>query len=192
MLLFTVIDGSPRKKAPIRINEQLIARVGRDDKDAFLELYQSINEPLFAFILGLARDPNIAQDILQETYLKIRSAAHLYQAQGKPMAWIFTIARNLTRMHYRQNQRIVGESIEEIYSAELSFSEMDHQDRIVMKKLLEHLDEEERTIILLHTVSGFKHREIAEDLEKPISTILSRYNRGIKKLRKLIEQTAAY
>lgn len=162
-----------------------------DDKEAFLELYQSINQPLFAYILGLVADVNEAQDILQETYLKIRSAAHLYQAQGKPMAWIFTIARNLTRMHYRQSERIVGDPIEEINAEALFSSEMDQQDRIVMKNLLEKLDEDERTIILLHTVSGYKHREIAQNLEKPLSTVLSRYNRGIKKLRKFVEQAAA-
>jgi RNA polymerase sigma-70 factor (ECF subfamily) len=191
MILFTVIDGSPQRRAPIKFDENLIARIGMDDKEAFLELYQSINQPLFAYILGLVADVNEAQDILQETYLKIRSAAHLYQAQGKPMAWIFTIARNLARMHYRQSERIVGDPIEEINAEALFSSEMDQQDRIVMKNLLENLDEDERTIILLHTVSGYKHREIAQNLEKPLSTVLSRYNRGIKKLRKIVEQAAA-
>ena len=191
MILFSVINGSPQKRAPIKFDESLIARIGMDDEEAFLELYQSINQPLFAFILGLVADFHEAQDILQETYLKIRSAAHLYQAQGKPMAWIFTIARNLARMHFRQSQRVADESIEDIDAEGFFSSEMDHQDRIVMKNLLEKLDEDERTIILLHAVSGYKHREIAQYLEKPISTVLSRYNRGIKKLRKILEQAAA-
>lgn len=191
MILFSVINGSPQKRAPIKFDESLIARIGMDDEEAFLELYQSINQPLFAFILGLVADFHEAEDILQETYLKIRAAAHLYQPQGKPMAWIFTIARNLARMHFRQSQRVADESIEDIDAEGLFSSEMDHQDRIVMKNLLEKLDEDERTIILLHAVSGYKHREIAQYLEKPISTVLSRYNRGIKKLRKILEQAAA-
>lgn len=191
MILFSVINGSPQKRAPIKFDESLIARIGMDDEEAFLELYQSINKPLFAFILGLVADFHEAEDILQETYLKIRAAAHLYQPQGKPMAWIFTIARNLARMHFRQSQRVADESIEDIDAEGLFSSEMDHQDRIVMKNLLEKLDEDERTIILLHAVSGYKHREIAQYLEKPISTVLSRYNRGIKKLRKILEQAAA-
>lgn len=191
MILFSVINGSPQKRAPIKFDEGLIARIGMDDEEAFLELYQSINQPLFAFILGLVADFHEAEDILQETYLKIRAAAHLYQPQGKPMAWIFTIARNLARMHFRQSQRVADESIEDIDAEGFFSSEMDHQDRIVMKNLLEKLDEDERTIILLHAVSGYKHREIAQYLEKPISTVLSRYNRGIKKLRKILEQAAA-
>jgi len=191
MILFTVIDGSPQRRAPIKFDEDLIARIGMDDKEAFLELYQSINQPLFAYILGLVADVNEAQDILQETYLKIRSAAHLYQAQGKPMAWIFTIARNLARMHFRQSQRVADESIEDVDAEALFSSELDQQYRIVMKNLLEKLDEDERTIILLHAVSGYKHREISQYLEKPLSTVLSRYNRGIKKLRKILEQATA-
>lgn len=191
MILFTVINGSPPKRAPIKLDESLIARIGMDDEEAFLELYQNINQPLFAFILGLVADFHEAQDILQETYLKIRSAAHLYQAQGKPMAWIFTIARNLARMHFRQSQRVADESIEDVDAEALFSSELDQQDRIVMKNLLEKLDEDERTIILLHAVSGYKHREISQYLEKPLSTVLSRYNRGIKKLRKILEQAAA-
>ena len=191
MILFSVINGSPQKRAPIKFDESLIARIGMDDEEAFLELYQSINQPLFAFILGLVADFHEAEDILQETYLKIRAAAHLYQPQGKPMAWIFTIARNLARMHFRQSQRVADESIEDIDAEGLFSSEMDYQDRIVMKNLLEKLDEDERTIILLHAVSGYKHREIAQYLEKPLSTVLSRYNRGIKKLRKILEQAAA-
>ena len=191
MILFTVINGSPPKRAPIKLDESLIARIGMDDEEAFLELYQNINQPLFAFILGLVADFHEAQDILQETYLKIRAAAHLYQPQGKPMAWIFTIARNLARMHFRQSQRVADESIEDVDAEALFSSELDQQDRIVMKNLLEKLDEDERTIILLHAVSGYKHREISQYLEKPLSTVLSRYNRGIKKLRKILEQAAA-
>ncbi|MDE6108593.1 MAG: helix-turn-helix domain-containing protein, partial [Oscillospiraceae bacterium] len=48
-------------------------------------------------------------------------------------------------------------------------------------------DEEERQIILLHAVSGLKHREIAELLEKPLSTVLSKYNRGLKKMKIQLE-----
>ena len=45
MILFTVINGSPPKRAPIKLDESLIARIGMDDEEAFLELYQNINQP---------------------------------------------------------------------------------------------------------------------------------------------------
>ncbi|MEL7625548.1 MAG: RNA polymerase sigma factor [Anaerolineaceae bacterium] len=188
MLIFNVIGDNPQKPKSIEVNETLITRIGQDDKVAFRELYETTNQSLYAYILSLVRDPNEAQDILQETYLKIRSAAHLYTPQGKPMAWIFTIARNLANMHFRYSNRIIEDPIDEITSNELEARGVDRQDIIVLRTLLDGLDEEERSIILLHMVSGYKHYEIARDLDKPLSTVLSRYNRGIKKLRRLVEQ----
>jgi RNA polymerase sigma-70 factor (ECF subfamily) len=60
---------------------------------------------------------------------------------------------------------------------------------MVLLTVLEILNDQERAIILLHAVSGLTHREIANDLVLPLSTVLSKYHRGLKKLRKhLTEQ----
>ena len=59
----------------------------------------------------------------------------------------------------------------------------DPTDRLVLESALRILGEEERQILLLHCVAGMKHREIAQDLGMPLSTVLSRYNRSLKKLR---------
>ena len=57
-----------------------------------------------------------------------------------------------------------------------------------LQKLLEKLNEEEREVISLHVVTGLKHREIAKLLNKPLSTILSKYNRAIKKLQEIARE----
>ncbi|HWT27812.1 MAG TPA: sigma factor-like helix-turn-helix DNA-binding protein, partial [Mobilitalea sp.] len=68
---------------------------------------------------------------------------------------------------------------------DLSFSYVtDSDDRLVLQAALEILNVEEREIILLHAISGFKHREIADNLGMPLATVLSKYNRGLGKLRK--------
>jgi RNA polymerase sigma-70 factor (ECF subfamily) len=56
------------------------------------------------------------------------------------------------------------------------------EDRIVLEGAFQVLNDEERSIVLLHAVSGMKHKEIASILNKPLSTVLSKYNRAIKKL----------
>jgi len=165
--------------------------IGADNHEAFKTLYDNINEPLFAFILSLTQNVQDAEDILQETYLKIRSAAHLYKPMGKPMAWIFTIARNLTRMHHRQAKRTDETEIDQL-DDNLRFSaQFDNEDQILLQQVLTQLNEKERTIILLHSISGYKHREIARDLDMPLSTVQSIYNRGLKKLKALIETQKA-
>ena len=59
----------------------------------------------------------------------------------------------------------------------------DAEDHMVLTSAFEVLAEEERTIVLLHAASGFKHREISELLNKPLATVLSKYRRAIKKLQ---------
>ena len=60
---------------------------------------------------------------------------------------------------------------------------VDHEDRMMLAALLRLLTEEERQIVVLHAVSGMKHREIAALLKMNLSTVLSKYNRALKKLR---------
>lgn len=57
------------------------------------------------------------------------------------------------------------------------------EDRLILRTAMEALSDEERQIVALHALSGFRHREIAEVLELPLATVLSKYHRALKKLR---------
>ena len=61
-------------------------------------------------------------------------------------------------------------------------------DAMVLKSALEILKEDERQIVLLHASAGLKHREIAADLQMPLATVLSKYNRAIKKLKQYLRE----
>ena len=61
------------------------------------------------------------------------------------------------------------------------------EDRNVLLACMEQLSDQERQIVILHAVSGFKHREIAALLELPLSTVLSKYNRALKRLRQHLQ-----
>lgn len=187
MLLFAAIVGENPQKARFRLDEKLIERIGKGDAAAFKDLYDGINKTLFAYILSIVRNFHDSEDILHETYLKIRAAAHLYQPQGKPMAWIFTIARNLSLMHLRKNKPISEFSMDDLENNKNFSDMMDEQDKVILTHLLSELEETERSIVLLHAVSGFKHHEIAKSLSLPLATVLSKYHRSLKKLRKRLE-----
>ena len=191
MIFFMNVIGAPAPTRTYKIDDDLIARIGADDQDAFDMLYENINQPLYAYILSLTQDAQNAEDVLQETYLKIRSAAHLYKAMGKPMAWIFTIARNLSMMQHRSAKRTAEEEIDQLEHDPRFSMQFDREDHIFLKEILSQLNEKERSIILLHTVSGYKHREIARDLNMPLSTVLSNYSRGMNKLRMMVEYQKA-
>lgn len=168
------------------IDENLFDRIAQNDMNAFEELYRLTDKTVYAFVLSILKNPYDAQDIMQDTYVKIRSAAHLYKKQGKPLAWIFTIARNLCLMKLRTAKRTTDTSIDDIEDSSFFATSGDShaEDRIVLNAALSILAQEEREIVILHAVSGLKHHEIAKSLGMPLSTVLSKYNRALKKLKK--------
>lgn len=95
-------------------------------------------------------------------------------------------------MKLRENKR---KSDSEYFDLEnnIDFSYVtDREDKIVLKSALSILSEEERNIILLFAVSGMKHTEIAKNLNIPLSTELSKYHRGLKKLRKHLKEKEGF
>ena len=172
-------------------DEKLLLRVAQGDKEAFQRLYQNTDKTIYGFILSILRNPQDAEEIMQETYLKIWTSAAGYKSQGKPLAWMFTIARNLCYMKFRDQKREADIGLSDLSEGELGeFSPQieDAADKMVLKAALHILNEEERQIVLLHTTAGMKHREIAADLEMPLATVLSKYNRAMKKLQKHLRE----
>lgn len=166
-------------------DEQLMKRVGKGDEQAFRQLYQNTDKTIYSFILSIIKNPQDAEEVMQETYLKIWTSAAGYKSQGKPLAWMFTIARNLCYMKFRDQK----------HQSELGLDDLDGNetgavcpqlenlaDKLVLEAALSILKEEEREIVLLHASAGMKHREIAVNLQMPLATVLSKYNRAMKKL----------
>ena len=126
-----------------------------------------------------------AQDVMMDTYLKIRCAAHLYLPMGKPMAWILTITKNIARTRLRAASRQIP--FEEVEQSSLPFDH-DTEEAIALEQAMRVLNEQERQILILHAVTGLKHREIAEMMGMPLATVLSKYARSLKKLKAQLEQ----
>lgn len=195
MLIFlSVIDPQYQHKRPeykknISIDEALFAKIADNDLAAFEEFYRVTERIIYTFALSILKNHEDALDVSQDTYLKIRAAVHLYKPMGKPMAWVFTITRNLAMSKLRSKSKNTGVEVEDIEN-DLTFSYVtDHEDKLILRSTLKILNEQEREIILLHAVSGFTHIEIAKNLGIPLSTVLSKYHRGLKKLKKyLIEK----
>ncbi len=173
----------------INIDEAIFTRIAAGDMAAFEEFYRQTERTVYAFVLSTLKNHDDALDVVQDTYLKIRAAAHLYKPMGKPMAWVFTIARNLSVSKIRSKQKNDSITLTDMEN-DLNFSYVsDAEDRLVLQTALKILSSEETEIILLHAISGFTHREIAKSLEMKLSTVLSKYHRGLKKMKKyLIEQ----
>lgn len=167
--------------------EQLLLRTGQGDREAFARLYSLTRDGVYALALSLLHDAHEAQDIAQDTFVKVWESAPAYRPQGSPMAWLLTVARNLARTRLRQGGRQVGLDEEAWNAIPAAAPDVSPEDRQLLQEALARLSPEERQIVLLHAAAGLKHRETAQLLELPLSTVLSKYHRGLKKLKALMK-----
>lgn len=165
----------------------LLLRVGRGDREAFARLYSLTRGAVYALALSLLGDSHEAQDVAQDTFVKVWESAPSYRSEGSPMAWLLTVARNLARSRLRRSSRQAELDEEEWNAIPADAPAVAPEDRAVLQEALARLGAEERQIVLLHAVTGLKHREIAQLLGLPLSTVLSKYHRGLKKLKALMK-----
>ena len=168
--------------------EEILAAIAHGDKEALQHLYQSTRTAVYGFALSILKNRHDAEDILQEVYIRIFHSSDSYRPEGKPMAWIFAITRNLALMRLREGRRY-GELPEEARAQiPAKDSGLSTEDRMALDAAMQGLTDEERQIVMLHAMTGMKHREIAEVMELALPTVLSKYHRAIKKMRHMLTE----
>lgn len=168
--------------------DDCILKIAQGDKSALGHLYEATHTAIYGFALSICKNVSDAEDILHDVYIKIWNSAGSYSSFGKPMAWIMTITRNFTLMYLRQNKRTIAVAPEDWQEHFKNCESVTYDDNIILTALLETLNDQERQIVVLHALSGFKHREIASLLQLPLSTVLSKYHRAIKKLGNIMKE----
>ena len=177
----------PKNGSNPRELEQLLARIAAGEQEALAQLYSRTRGAVYALALSYLKNPHDAQDTTQDTYVQVWENAEKYRPQGSPMAWLLTIARNRARLRLRQAGRQESLEHQEWEAIPAGEEGVSPEDRHLLQEALAALGEQERQIILLHSTAGLRHREIAALLELPLPTVLSKYHRALKKLKKQME-----
>lgn len=174
------IDNNNAKKI-----ESCIEQLKRRDISALEELYSLISTAVYSYAYSILKNRYDAEDVLHDCFLKIYCSAENYKSLGRPLAWIMRITHNLCYdvLRKRQTEAVSDDNIEDCISYDIS-----HEDHAVIYACMEILSDSERQIVFLHAISKLKHREISRLLNVPLSTVLSKYNRAIKKLKKELEE----
>lgn len=154
----------------------------KGDENAFEIIYNETKDRVFYTVLAILRDYPLAEDIMQDTFIKVRQNVSSYRAGSNPIGWIITIARNLALNEYKKRTR---ETPVDTDQSDYLFKDytIDNSSTYAVQSMLKVLDVREREIVILHTISGFKHKEIARIMNTPLGTVLWLYNRAMKKLR---------
>ena len=181
------IDQDKEPESNDEIIERCLGAIAEGNSEAIGEIYEITRGGVYGLLFSYLKNAEDAEDLMQDTYVKIATSAHLYSSRGKPMAWIYTIARNLALMKLRKSTRITDipdyewDNITDVSDRFMS------DDKLVLQAAMKHLSDNEIQIVMLHAVGGVKFREIAAVLDIPLATALSKYNRAMKKLQKLLE-----
>lgn len=191
MLLFQLITTEQSIGQPKAL-DQCLAQMRAGNKNALAQLYTETKTAVYGFALSILKNTADAEDVLQETYINLWGACDTYVSQGKPMAFILTIARNLSMQKYRDYGKLVDIPEEDWVSIYADNQTLTSEDRMVIQSAMETLAEDERQIVVLHATGGLKHKEIAVLLHMPLATVLSKYHRAKQKLRNLLKEEDLY
>ena len=159
--------------------ENMITNI--QDKDIFYKLYLYLKGPIYAYSLTILKNREDALDNVQDVFITIYNQASSYESNKKALNWIFTITKNKAISKLRKRKETFD--IDDYNISKDNFS--NKEDLILFKFLMETLKDDEKLIILMHLLWGFKHHEIAKILNIKVSTVLSKYHRAIKKLKEM-------
>jgi RNA polymerase sigma-70 factor (ECF subfamily) len=150
--------------------------------------WTELHEVLRGFIRSKVKDSNIAEDLLQETLIKIHLNIHRLKSKEKLMNWAFQIARNVIIDHYKASKRVSVFEIPVPKEEECSESSFTQDLAIWIPEAIKLLPERYRQAIYLTEIEGMTQKEMAEKLGLSISGAKSRVQRGREKLKDIILQ----
>lgn len=162
-------------------------------------------DQMYGAAMKFTRDPQEAQDLLQETFMKAFAAFERFQSGTNMKAWLYRIMTNTYINGYRKQQRepYLG-AVDELEDWQLGGAEsttsmaarsaeaeaLDRLPSTAVTEALNELDDDRRMVVYLADVEGFSYQNIADMMGTPIGTVMSRLSRGRKQLRELLGEYA--
>jgi RNA polymerase sigma-70 factor, ECF subfamily len=169
-------------------DKELFARIAADDELAFTEFVGRFKNKLFNFIARIIHEREAAEDILQDTFLRVYNQRKNYSPDYAVSTWVFTIALNLVRSELRKRKlrRYMSlDFLKEENDIEIADPQSLEPGKLkpILEKAIKALPEEYRLAFVLCDIERLPYNEIAEIMRVPVGTVKSRINRARSMLR---------
>lgn len=167
----------------------LVARMRLGDPDAFQEFFTTYERPVYITALAITRDPFLAQEILQDTFVKAYRARHRLRTDRSPLAWLHRVAVNLCYSRIAR-RRLIMEPITALISNRLA-DLTSRPDQVlesreiieVLQRSIDTLPPKQQTAVILYYLHGYSLAESAEIAGCNVGTMKSRVHYALKTLR---------
>lgn len=180
----------------MRNDEELASSIQRGNKADLAMLVERHHSPLMGFLYRMTGgNRSLAEDLVQETFLRVLRSIHQYQYPRPFKPWLYMIATNLARDYYKraETRYVMGSSEDETHF--ISEIELRPEDALVLEaevssvvKALHMLPTHQREVIVLRYCQELSLAEIAEALAIPVGTVKSRVSLGLGRLREILTQ----
>lgn len=169
--------------------EALMARYQQGDLAAATALIHSLSPRLHRFFLVQFNSREHADDLLQETWLRIHKARHTYRAGEPVLPWFYAIARNIRVDHYRKSIRTTGHEQPLDETSEMKAPAAQESAQIPdLEVLLAPLPESQREVIEMLKFQGMSLEEVARATSSSIGSVKQKAHRGYEKLRERLSE----
>ncbi len=179
-------------------DKDILVDLVNGDSEAFNVLVDRYKNRLLNFVYRFVKDYDVAEDIVQETFLRVFRKRRDYKAIANFSTWIFTIAGNLAKSELRRRKRWRFLSIDATDEEEKSFEIQDpgmRPDRVTAVRMLNEnvqdsidtLQSKYKEALILRDIEGMSYQQIAEVAGVPVGTVKSRVNRARLKLQKKLK-----
>jgi RNA polymerase sigma-70 factor (ECF subfamily) len=160
---------------------------------AFEKLYNRYERPLFSFVLRFVGNRSVAEDLFQQTWMKVIGGLEKYEERGSFSSWLFGIANNCCLDHVRKVSRAkVNDFVSSGGMDQLPGKNRDPEKTVIeteksewLQNAISQLPLEQRQVVLMRLTGEIPFKEIAEALNTSINTVLGRMHYAVQSLRKM-------
>ena len=178
----------------IKIDQSIVKRAARGDARAHAVIYRAFATPVYSLCLRLTRVPSTAEDLLQDTFIEVMRSISGFRGDAALGSWIRRVALSKCLMFLRSSWHSKGQSLEDDWEEGPQGRSQDYgrqgsiDHAMDLDAALGTLPSVSRSIVWLHDVEGYTHKEIADLMGKTESFSKSQLSRAYQRLRPLLEQ----